>query len=121
MMRRQVFSLSLAASLVLSLAAAASAQASPESPRAMQVKQHVREVLAAPEFDALRNRNEGMEAFNRWFHDMLQRLQDWLSGRPRTQMQVPTMGPEILRWLILIGLIVGLAFLLAYILRNVGR
>ncbi len=89
-------------------------------PRAEHVKQDLREVLDGPEFESLHRRNAGMDAFNKWLTEKWQRLMELLSGRRQPEVQRPVGGGVLLGWIILAGLIVGLAYLLAYVLKNIG-
>jgi hypothetical protein len=110
----------VAALLLIALSACSIAQAQqPPTPRALEVKQRVRQVLASHDFDSLRQQNEGMEAFNKWFREQMQKLQNLLSSR-RSGMAIPGFGSEILSYLILIVLIVALAYVLAFVLKNLA-
>lgn len=90
------------------------------SHRAAEVKQHVREVLSSHDFDGLRQKNEGMEAFNKWVREQLQKLQNMLSGRRGGGMALPGFGTEILSYLILVVLIVAVAYVIAYVIKNLA-
>lgn len=85
--------------------------------RAAEVSANLREILASPEFRPEQARNRPIENATRWIGSKVKQALEWLSKLFRAGGAAGAGGSPIF-WVLLVALIGGLAWVIAYLIRR---